>query len=363
MRKIRVLIVDDSALIRSLLTEILRSTPDIEVVGTAADPLIAREKIKKLNPDVLTLDIEMPRMDGITFLRNLMRLRPMPVVMVSTLTEKGAELTLKALEMGAVDFIAKPKMDVVHTLHGYAEEIVGKVKMAAATQVQALTAGPVQQKPGSMDKTGKVEKAGYRTPHSNAPLEHLQSSNKLIAIGASTGGTEAIKTVVSHLPVTAPAIVVTQHLPVAFSASFARHVNEVSAMAVCVAQHGQRILPGHVYIAPGDRHLLINRDGAHHICYLDNGPPVNRHKPSVEVMFRSIAQSVGNRAIGVMLTGMGTDGALAMKEMHDAGSVNIIQDEASSVVWGMPGEVYKIGAADYVQPLHRIADQLLALAG
>ena len=357
MKKIRLLIVDDSALIRALLTEILESSPAIEVIGTAADPFIAREKIKKLNPDVLTLDIEMPRMDGLTFLRNLMRLRPMPVVMISTLTEKGAEVTLKALALGAVDFIAKPKMDIAHSLQAYAEEIVAKVKMAANTQVRPLNNGMIKPKPESINKSEGAESL----PDLKTSGQRHKASNQLIALGASTGGTEAIKTVIRDLPATTPGIVVAQHLPVVFSTSFARHVDEVSAMHACIAQHGQPILPGHVYIASGDRHLSVVREGGRYICHLDDGPPVNRHKPSVDVMFRSIAQHVGSNAIGVMLTGMGADGALGMKEMRDAGAVNIVQDKASSIVWGMPGEAYKLGAADYVQPLHKIADQILAL--
>ncbi|MGR9052302.1 MAG: protein-glutamate methylesterase/protein-glutamine glutaminase [Gammaproteobacteria bacterium] len=354
MKKIKVLIVDDSALIRALLSEILNAMPDIEVVGTAADPYIARDKIKQLNPDVLTLDVEMPRMDGLTFLRNLMRLRAMPVVMISTLTEKGAEVTLRALELGAVDFIAKPKLDVAHSLQDYAEDIVAKVRVAAHTSVRALAARSGEQEP-------KKSADGAIVGPAPKPVRPFKTTRQLIAIGASTGGTEAIKTVVRTLPATAPGIVVSQHLPVLFSASFARHVDEASALRACVAEHGQPILPGHIYIAPGDKHLLVVRDGARYVCALDDGPPVNRHKPSVDVMFRSIARNVGSNAVGIMLTGMGADGASGMKAMHDAGAVNIVQDEASSIVWGMPGEAYRMGAADYVQPLDKIADRIVAL--
>ncbi|WP_082877599.1 protein-glutamate methylesterase/protein-glutamine glutaminase [Methylomonas koyamae] len=351
MAKIKLLIVDDSALIRQMLTQICNEADDIEVVGTAGDPLIARDKIKTLNPDVLTLDVEMPRMDGLTFLRNLMRLRPMPVVMISTLTEKGAEVTLEALALGAVDFVAKPKVDVSQGLRAYADEIVGKIRMAAQAKVKAL-------------ETPKAQ-AITRQPEGSAHTvmkKHFKTTHKIVALGSSTGGTEAVKQLVRTLPRTAPAIVIAQHLPLAFSASFAKHVNDATEMAVALAEDGQPILPGHVYIAPGDRHFLVARDGARYMCRLDDGPPVNRHKPSVEVLFRSVAQNVGGNAIGVMLTGMGADGAKAMVEMRDAGAVNIVQDEASSVVWGMPGEAFRLGAAHHVLSLDKIAEKILVLA-
>jgi len=346
VNKIKLLIVDDSALIRQMLTQIFSSAEDIEVVGTAGDPLIARDKIKALNPDVLTLDVEMPRMDGLTFLRNLMRLRPMPVVMISTLTEKGAEVTLEALALGAVDFVAKPKADVPNALRIYAEEIINKVRMAAKVKVKALEVPTKNPLSGSLQPSLK---------------KHFKTTNKIVAVGSSTGGTEALKTVVKMLPANAPAMLVTQHLPIAFSASFAKHVGECGEMQACIASDGQLILPGNVYIAPGDKHLRVARDGARYICRLDDGPLVNRHKPSVEVLFKSVAENVGKNAIGVMLTGMGADGAKAMVEMRDAGAVNIVQDEASSVVWGMPGEAYKQGAAHHVLSLEKIAGQILAL--
>jgi two-component system chemotaxis response regulator CheB len=349
MGKIRLLIVDDSALIRKMLTEIFNSSPDIEVVGTAADPILARDKIKKLNPDVLTLDIEMPRMDGLTFLRNLMRLRPMPVVMISTLTEQGAAVTLEALEIGAVDFVSKPKVDVAESLNQYAADIINKVKAAAKANVRAKD-------------SRAAEKKTIVFSSSSAPKIHFKTTDKIIALGASTGGTEAIKEVVADLPDNTPPIVISQHLPVAFSESFAKHVNQASAMNANLAQEGQQILPGNIYIAPGDQHLLVLRDGARYICKLDDGEPVNRHKPAVDVMFNSVAQNVGANAICVLLTGMGADGAKGMKAMHDAGAKTIIQDEASSVVWGMPGEAYKLGCTDYVQPLDQVAKQIVILA-
>ncbi|MCK4841040.1 MAG: chemotaxis response regulator protein-glutamate methylesterase [Methylococcales bacterium] len=352
--KIRLLIIDDSALIRQMLTQIFNSSNDIEVIGSAVDPIVAREKIKRLNPDVLTLDIEMPRMDGLTFLRNLMRLRPMPVVMISTLTEKGAAVTLEALELGAIDFVAKPKVDVSNSLNEYAEDIIAKVRVAAKANVRTLGVKPKKM-------VVKKYSADAVLPTSSAK-KHFKTTDKIVALGSSTGGTEALKAVVTGLPRTTPAIVVSQHLPAAFSVSFAQHVNDATEMTACIAKHGQQILSGNIYIAPGDQHLLIIRDGARYICQLNDGPPVNRHKPSVEVMFRSVAQNVGSNAIGVMLTGMGADGAKAMKEMKDAGSINIVQDEASSVVWGMPGEAFKLGASDHVVPLDKIAEQIITLA-
>lgn len=349
MEKIKLLIVDDSALIRHMLTQIFSAAEDIEVVGTASDPLIARDKIKALNPDVLTLDVEMPRMDGLTFLRNLMRLRPMPVVMISTLTAKGAEITLEALSLGAVDFVAKPKADVPNALQRYADEIINKVRMAAKVKVKAL------EIPKSVDKAQVL--GGVQA----AIKKHFKTTDKIVAVGSSTGGTEALKTLVKMLPANAPAMVVTQHLPVAFSDSFAKHVDAAGEMKACIARDKQLILPGNIYIAPGDRHLRVARDGARYICRLDDGPLVNRHKPSVEVLFESVAENVGANAIGVMLTGMGADGAKAMLQMREAGAINIVQDEASSVVWGMPGEAYRQGAAHHVLSLERIAEQILAL--
>ncbi len=358
MAKISVLVVDDSALVRKLLTEILESDPDIEVVGTAIDPLIAREKIKKLQPDVLTLDVEMPRMDGVTFLRNLMRLRPMPVVMVSTLTEQGAEVTLEALELGAVDFITKPKLDFSNTIGDYAAEIIEKVKIASMVNVQALAQNIVAL-PDVPEKLTADAVLAKRAP--GTIPSHLKTTEKIIAIGSSTGGTEAVKDVLKMLPADSPGIVITQHIPAAFSGPFALRVNSVSAIEVCEAQDGQQILPGHAYIAPGGKHLIVERSGARFYCRLNDGPPVSRHKPSVDVLFRSIAQNVGANAIGIMLTGMGDDGAKGMLEMKEAGAFNFVQDENSSVVWGMPGQAVKIGAAELQLPLNKIAGKLMSL--
>jgi two-component system, chemotaxis family, protein-glutamate methylesterase/glutaminase len=352
--KIKVLVIDDSALVRQILVEIMKSARDIEVVGTASDPFIARERIKELNPDVLTLDVEMPRMDGLTFLANLMRLRPMPVVMISSLTERGADTTLRALELGAVDFVSKPKLDVAGTLSDFSEEILTKIRTAAVARVVArTTAGPVPVAP--KHSADAILPAG-------AARRFLRTSNRVIAIGASTGGTEAIKAVLTGLPADCPAIVISQHIPAAFSAPFTQRMNSLAAMAVCEPIDGQHIKPGHVYIAPGGRHLLVERDGAHYICRLNDGPPVNRHCPSVDVLFRSMAQNVGPNGVGVILTGMGDDGARGLKEMRDSGATTIAQDETTSVVWGMPGAAVRLGGVTEVIPLEKIAGAIMRLA-
>ncbi len=343
-RKIRVLIVDDSALVRKLLTEILESDPGIEVVGTAQDPFMARDKIKQLKPDVLTLDVEMPRMDGVTFLRNLMKLRPMPVVMVSTLTQKGSDITLDALELGAVDFVSKPTVDIAHSLGDYAEEIIAKVKTAAIARVRELK--PVAER----NTADAVLPAGLG--------KHFKTTEKLIALGASTGGTEAIREVLEVMPADSPAMVISQHIPEAFSKPFSERMDRCSPMTVSQAEDGEQILPGHVYIAPGNSHLLVVRDGARFRCKLSDGPPVNRHRPSVDVMFRSVAQNVGPNAVSVLLTGMGNDGAQGMLEMREAGARTLAQDEASCVVWGMPGEAVALGAAEEQVALSLMAKRI-----
>lgn len=351
MKKISVIVIDDSALVRKLLTEILNSDPELEVVATAGDPYQARDKIKQFNPDVLTLDVEMPKMDGVTFLRNLMRLRPMPVVMVSTLTEQGAQITLEAMALGAFDFVEKPKLDLSQTLSSYSEEIISKIKAAAGVQPQQLTTKAMQEVEERLTADAVIAKSTKNIP--------LKTTEKIVAIGASTGGTEAIKTVLCALPANAPGIVITQHIPASFSAPFAERVNKMSALNVRQATDGEQILPGHAYIAPGDKHLLVERSGARYYCRLNDGPAVSRHKPSVDVLFRSIAQNVGANAIGVMLTGMGDDGARGMLEMRENGASNMVQDEKSSVVWGMPGAAYKLGAAELMLPLDKIAQEIM----
>lgn len=351
----RVLIVDDSALVRQILSELLGSDRSIEVVGSASDAYLAREKIKALKPDVITLDVEMPKMDGITFLRNLMRLHPMPVVMVSTLTDHGAEITLDALALGAVDYLPKPKVNLAATLSDYRDELIEKVKAAAGARVRpgATASASTRQVLPKYSADAVLPKA---------PPRQFRTTDRVIAIGASTGGTEAIKDVLMGLPPDTPGVMVAQHIPQAFSTPFARRMNTCCQMTVYEAEDGQQVLPGHVYIAPGDRHLMLVRDGARYVCRLDGGALVNRHKPSVDVLFRSVAQQAGRNAIGVILTGMGRDGALGLKEMREAGSPTIAQDEASSVVWGMPGAAVEIGGACEVLTLSAIAGRVRALA-
>ncbi len=343
--KIKVLIVDDSALIRGVMKEIINSQPDMEVVGVAPDPLVARDLIKQTNPDVLTLDVEMPKMDGLDFLERLMRLRPMPVVMVSSLTERGSEVTMRALELGAVDFVTKPKASIQSGLLEYTELITDKIRIASRARVKALSA-----------TAGKSGVAEISLAHVRNPLT---SSEKLIIIGASTGGTEAIKEFLVQLPPDCPGILITQHMPPGFTRSFANRLDKLSRISVKEAEGGERVLPGHAYLAPGDAHLQLVRSGANYMTRLDQGPPVNRHRPSVDVLFHSAAVSAGKNAVGVILTGMGKDGAAGMLEMKNAGAYNLAQDEASCVVFGMPKEAIAIGATHEVAPLHDLPGRVL----
>ncbi|MEQ6887179.1 chemotaxis response regulator protein-glutamate methylesterase [Halomonas sp. CS7] len=339
---IKVLCVDDSALIRDLLTDIINQQPDMEVVAVAPDPLVARDLIKRHNPDVLTLDVEMPRMDGLDFLERLMRLRPMPVLMVSSLTQSGSEVTLRALELGAVDFVAKPSLGIRHGMLEYATEIAEKLRAAARSRPRQA-----------------------RRPNAPGPQPlkaPIVSSEKLIIIGASTGGTEAIRQVLEPLPANSPAILITQHMPGGFTRSFAERLDRLCQISVKEAADGERILPGHAYIAPGDAHLKLARSGANYVARLDDGPPVNRHRPSVDVLFHSAAGQAGRNAIGVLLTGMGKDGAAGLLEMRQAGAATLAQDEASCVVYGMPREAVALGAAAEVLPLEEIAPRLLSLS-
>ena len=346
--KIRVLVVDDSALVRGLLTEIIDRQPDMCCVGAAADPLVAREMIRTHSPDVITLDVEMPRMDGLDFLSRLMRLRPMPVVMVSTLTERGADVTLKALELGAVDFVAKPKIGVADGLRQLGADITEKIRAAARARV-ARRPGPPAAAPG------------VPPPMAPPPMAQLGrlSTEKIIFIGASTGGTEATRELLAEMPADSPAVMITQHMPPGFTKSYAARLDSLCRIRVAEARDGERVLPGHAYVAPGGFHLSVERSGANYVARVTDGDPVNRHRPSVEVLFDSAARVVGRNALGVMLTGMGADGARAMKTMRDAGSFNLVQDEASCVVFGMPREAIAHGAAHEVLPLNRIAPRLL----
>jgi two-component system chemotaxis response regulator CheB len=348
---IKVLIVDDSALIRSLLTEIINKQPDMKVVGTAPDPLIAREKIKALNPDVLTLDVEMPRMDGVVFLEKLMRLRPMPVVMVSSLTEKSSAITLQALELGAFDYVTKPKLDIRNGLTEYAEELTDKIRGATRARLNKTLSRSVAQKSVHPKNSADVVLA--------AEHRDFSTTEKIILVGSSTGGTEALKVFLMDLPADSPGILITQHMPEAFTRTFARRLDGLCRIAVKEAEHGERILPGHAYLAPGNRHLLLKRSGANYMIGLSDGPPVNRHRPSVDVLFRSAANYAGKNSIGIIMTGMGDDGAAGMLEMHRAGAYTLAQDEQSCVVFGMPKEAIARGGVDEIVPLQDLSGHLL----
>ena len=344
--KIKVLCVDDSALIRSLMTEIINSQPDMTVVATASDPLIARDLVKQHNPDVMTLDVEMPRMDGLEFLEKLMRLRPMPVVMVSSLTERGSEAALRALELGAIDFVTKPRLGIRDGLLAYTDLIAGKIRIAAAARLLPARRAATTGSPA----TG-VEAPLLRNP--------LLSTEKLIIIGASTGGTEAIREVLQHLPPDSPGIMIAQHMPAGFTNSFAQRLNGLCRIVVTEAVHGERILPGHAYIAPGGFHLSLTRSGANYVAQVDQEPPVNRHRPSVDVLFDSAAKHAGKNSIGVILTGMGRDGAEGLLRMRQAGAHTLAQDEASCVVFGMPREAIAIGAVSEVAPLQEMSQRVM----
>jgi two-component system chemotaxis response regulator CheB len=345
--KIKVLIVDDSALIRSVMSEIIRQQPDMEVVGVAPDPIVARDLIKQTNPDVLTLDVEMPRMDGLDFLEKLMRLRPMPVVMVSSLTERGSEITLRALELGAVDFVTKPKLSIQSGMREYTDLIADKIRAASQAKIKARRITPPD--------LNKVAADGA-LPQIRNPLT---SSEKLIIIGASTGGTEAIKEFLMQMPSDCPGILVTQHMPEGFTRSFARRLDSLCKISVKEAESGERVLPGHAYIAPGHSHLLLARSGANYVTQLDQGPPVNRHRPSVDMLFNSAAACAGKNAVGVILTGMGKDGAAGMLTMKNAGAYNFAQDEATCVVFGMPREAIAVGGTHEVGPLNALPGMVL----
>jgi len=346
MKKIKVLIVDDSALIRALLREIIDGQPDMCAVGAAADPFAARELIKSLDPDVITLDVEMPRMNGLDFLERLMRLRPMPVLMISSLTLAGSEATFRALELGAVDFVAKPALGIKEGLVTLADELTEKIRSAAGARVTRLAPLVVDEK----------RNADAVLPRRSA---QLASTEKLIFIGASTGGTEAIARVIERLPPDAPGVCITQHMPPLFTKSYAARLDGLCQIHVTEAEDGERILPGHAYLAPGDRHLLVGRRGANYVVELSDGPPVSRHRPSVDVLFRSAANVAGKNAIAAILTGMGDDGAAGMREMHQAGAYTIAQDEASCVVYGMPKAAVAAGGVDTIVPLTAVAATIM----
>jgi len=336
---VRVLIVDDSAVMRQLLSALLSADPEIEVVGTASDPFVARDRIKALNPDVITLDVEMPGMDGVTFLRKIMTLRPMPVVMFSTLTQAGAEVTLEALEIGAVDFVAKPTSDIAGGMAGLAEDLQAKVKAAARTRLRARRAAPAAP------------------PRERARLG--RSTGKIVVIGASTGGVEALKAVLMGLPADCPPVLITQHMPPRFTTAFAERLDRECPMAVSEAAHGDLIEAGHAYIAPGSHHLELTRHGDRLLCSLNEAPPVSGHRPSVDVLFRSATRIVAKRAVGVILTGMGKDGAQGLLELRQAGAVTLGQDEDSSLIYGMPRVAFEVGAVMRQFPLLKMADAII----
>jgi len=376
MKKIKVLIVDDSSVIRGIVREVLSGAQDIDVVGEAKDPLVARELIKKLNPDVLTLDVEMPKMDGITFLDNLMRLRPMPVVMLSTLTTKGADITLEALELGAVDFIAKPSFEeLLASKNNFKEVLIEKVRNAVCIdqknyKINASVAIDTNKKTLSFTgckrsnhlvAIGASTGVAIDTNKKTLSFTGCKRSNHLVAIGASTGGTEAIKQVVTTLPSNSPPVVITLHIPETFSARFAERMNENCAVNVQEARHGQKIKEGNVYIAPGDKHLKIESKSGSLFCTLEDSEPVNRHKPAVDVLFNSLVPLAANMQ-AVLLTGMGQDGAQGLLELKDNGAMTIIQDKQSSLIWGMPGRAFELNAHIKQCSLLKIAQQILNYA-
>jgi two-component system, chemotaxis family, protein-glutamate methylesterase/glutaminase len=340
--KIRVLIIDDSAVIRAVLTELLNDAGDIEVVGTAADPLFAKTKITSLTPDVITLDVEMPRMDGLSFLEELMHTNPLPVIMVSALTQKSCDTTLRALELGAIDYVSKPTIDISDGVMALADEIISKVRIAARARVRTRKSTLM---PASEVRLGLPSALDTR---------RMATTDRIIAIGASTGGTQALTEIITVLPESVPGIVVVQHMPPFFTKSFAVRLDEFSRVSVKEATHGDRIERGCVYIAPGGRHMAIIRSGAMYHIELSDGPEVNYVKPAVDILFRSVARYAGKNAMGIILTGMGEDGARGLKEMHENGAKTFAQDEASCIVFGMPKKAIEMGGVDKIMQLQMI---------
>lgn len=350
MKKIRVLVIDGSALIRKLLLEIINSQRDMEAVGAASNPLVARKLIRELNPDVITLDVDMTRMDGLNFLEKIMRLWPMPVVIFSTLNANVSAVTLRALELGAVDYVEKPIIDIAVGLKQCGEEITGKIRMASGKKLKRSLSKPKTQ-PSPTDVIWSAVK------------HRMVTTEKLIIVGASTGGTEALKEILVQLPPDCPGILITQHMPKLFTKSFADRLNKCCRIVVAEAQGGERVLPGHAFIAPGNAHLMLRRNGTNYFTELNHDGLVSHYRPSVDVLFRSAANCAGRNAIGVILTGMGKDGAAGMLEMHRAGAYNLAQDKASCVVYGMPKEAVSVGAVDEIVPLQKMAEKVLSQVG
>ncbi|MGG6892533.1 protein-glutamate methylesterase/protein-glutamine glutaminase [Rhizobium sp. BR 315] len=353
-KKIRVLIVDDSASVRQVMTQVLSADPDIEVMGAAADPFMAAKKIQEEIPDVITLDVEMPRMDGITFLRKLMTQRPIPVVMCSSLTEAGSETLMQALEAGAVDIILKPKIAAADHLAEAAAMIRETVKGAAAARLGTARKRLV----ASAEPTAKLTADVVLPPPTGRAM--AKTTEMVVCVGASTGGTEALRELLMALPANTPGIVIVQHMPEKFTAAFAKRLNSLCEVEVKEAEHGDAVLRGHVLIAPGGKHMLLERQGARYVVAIKDGPLVSRHRPSVDVLFRSAARSAAGNAMGVIMTGMGDDGARGMKEMHEAGAFTVAQDEETSVVFGMPKEAIAHGGVDRTVALDQIAREILA---
>ncbi len=350
MRRIRVMVVDDSAVVRQVLSASLQEDCEIEIIGTASDPLFALEKMQRDWPDVITLDVEMPRMDGITFLKKLMAERPTPVVICSTLTEKGAETTMQALAAGAVGIVTKPKAGLKQYLQDSSSDLVNAVKAAARANVKRLAPAPAIQPKLSAD--------AILPPAMQAMA---QTTDTVVALGTSTGGTQALEAVLTRLPRVTPGIVIVQHMPEKFTEAFANRLNDLCQIEVREAKDGDRVIPGRALIAPGGRHMLLKRSGAqYHVAVVD-GPLVSRHRPSVDVLFRSVAQCAGKNALGIIMTGMGDDGAHGLKEMREAGARTLAQDEASCVVYGMPKEAVKLGGVDQMVGLGDIAGAILGV--
>ena len=348
MKTIRVMIVDDSATVRQVLSGVLSAAPDIEVIATAPDPIFALEKMRKDWPDVLVLDVEMPRMDGITFLKKLMAERPTPVVICSTLTEKGAETTMQAMSAGAVGIVTKPKLSLKQFFIDSGDDLVSAVRAASHARVRQMT--PMTPPPPKLGMDA--------IPMASAPAMAV-TTDKVVAVGASTGGTQALEQFLTGLPRVSPGIVIVQHMPEKFTAAFAERLNNVCELEVLEAKNGDPVIPGRALIAPGGRHMMLKRSGAQYLVDVIDGPPVNRHRPSVDVLFRSVARSAGRNALGIIMTGMGDDGARGMKEMHDAGANTLAQDEASCVVYGMPKEAVKFGGVERSVPLGALAGEVI----